>query len=66
MRIETSDCCILHMILRYITKPISVKGIQETPKMNIKQTCMSLHLRRIYREFLINRLTEVLGIKPYT
>lgn len=28
-RIETSDCCILHIILHYITEPISVKGTQE-------------------------------------
>lgn len=36
MRIETSDCCILHMILHYITKPISVKGIQENTKDEYK------------------------------
>lgn len=35
-RIETSDCCILHIILHYITKPISVRRIQENTEDEYK------------------------------
>lgn len=35
-RIETSDCSVLHIILHYITKPISVRRIQENTKDEYK------------------------------
>lgn len=61
-----SDCCILHIILLYITKPISLRRIQENTKDVYKRDIyIFLHLRRIYSKFLINSLTEVLKINPY-